>query len=211
MNQEVADMVKKWTTIPVHILASQYLDPKALQPDLSLEKKYDIVFCGRLVPNKGIENVLEALVHIKDKQLLIIGDGPLLSRLQSHVSRLALTKRVTFTQWLPEKNDVYRAIQSAKVMVVPSKSEGGPRVALEAMALGVPLIATRVGVLKELEKGKMYLPTTGEPDDLVDKIGHLLSDNALFTEYARRGRDILTMYSCEKLVREYAQFLKSFA
>ena len=212
VNQEVEHMVQEWTGKDhVRLLSSQYLDRKSLQPDSSIKKKYDLIFCGRLVKNKGVENVLNVLVYLHKVSLLIVGDGSLFSKLKAQSSKLGLDGRVTFTRWLPEKNDVYRAIQSAKVMVVPSKSEGGPRVALEAMALGVPLIATRVGVLKELEKGKMYLPTTGEIEDLKEKIELMLFDQALYNEYARRGRDVLTMYCGEKLIKEYAKFLKSIA
>ena len=195
----------------IHLVPSLYLDHELLQPDPNIPKEYDIVFCGRLVANKGVEELITVAAAMRPPpRLLIIGDGPLRHRLQTTNDKRQT--HVTFTGWLPSSSDVYRAIQAAKIFVVCSKSEGGPRVLLEAMALGLPVITTSVGivpdVIRDHENG---LITTGTQEDLAAKIHLLLSDEAMRLGLGQRARDVLQRFERRKLIREYAHFLQSFA
>ncbi|MBI1934488.1 glycosyltransferase family 4 protein, partial [Candidatus Peregrinibacteria bacterium] len=181
-----------------------------LTPDSSIQKKYDVVFCGRLAKNKGVEDLLAAMVTIHPSpQLLLIGDGPLRRKLEARNSKLET--HVVFTGWLPSPEDVYRAMQSANIFVMCSKSEGGPRVVLEAMALGLPVIATNVGIVPDIIRdGENGLITSGTPQDLAEKIQKLLSDDALRARLGLCARDVLQVFERRKLIREYAEFLQSF-
>ena len=185
-----------------------------LQPDAALAKRYDVVCCGRLVANKGFGNVLRALAQLPGASLLIIGDGPLRKHLVKLAKQLSIAERVTFLGWLSESADVYRALQSAKIFVMNSGSEGGPRVALEAMALGLPVIATPVGVMPDiLHEGANrngYL-TTGSPHDLSEKIGKLLEYPSLRSRLGLEARRIIDRFEKSRLIKEYAQFLQSHA
>ena len=211
-----SDLLEQWGA-PVKklfIIPSFYLDRAALEPDPSIEKRYDIVCCGRLVPNKGFGNVLRALVKLPNTTLLLIGDGPHRNHLSQLAQKLHIADRVTFTGWLGEEADVYRAMQSAKVFVMNSGSEGGPRTALEAMALGLPIIATPVGVMPDvIHEGANrngYL-TTGRPSDLAEKIGKLLEYPSLRSRLGLEARHILERFEKSQLIKEYAQFLQSHA
>lgn len=213
VNHEVAGILRSFkVTTDIRVAPSMYLDHQLLQPDASISKKYDVVCAARLAANKGMDTVIEAVEGIPNATLLLIGDGIERNRLEQLASRPALQGRVTFTGWLRGNVNVYHALQSAKVAVMASSSEGGPRVAVEAMALGLPLIATRVGLMPEvIHDGVNGVFTTGTPEDLREKIQTLLADSALRECLGKEARTVLDRFERKKLIREYADFLKSLA
>jgi glycosyltransferase involved in cell wall biosynthesis len=196
----------------IHIVPSFYLDRNVARQSLRPPKSYDIVCCARLVPNKGLDRVISALQYLPDERLLIIGDGPQRRLLERKVESLGVAGRVTFLGWLPTLEAVIGAVQTARVFVMPSLSEGGPRSALEAMAAGMPVIATRVGVMPEvIEDGVNGLFTDGSPKDIAQKVEHLLSSDELREQMGERAKTIIERFEKEKLVREYTEFLKTLA
>lgn len=190
-------------------IQSLYLDADALRSDPSIPKSYDVVFCGRLVANKGLSEVLWAVATLPGTRLLIIGDGPERALSEHVVQKLGIADRVTFAGWLPTQADVYRAIQQAKIFVMNSRSEGGPRVLFEAMALGMPVIATNVGLVPDLvQNGINGRITTGEVQDLAWKISELLSDEKQRISLGGHAAIIRSTYSRKTLVKNYADALK---
>ncbi len=196
----------------ISIVPSFYLDTDILRPDASAPKMYDIAFCARLVPNKGIFRLLEALVFLPHARLVIIGDGPLREAAERKAGKLGIYHQVMFAGWLPTQDDVVRTLQSSKVFVMNSLSEGGPRTALEAMACGLPVISTKVGVMPEvIEDGVNGTFTTGEPKNLSAKIHMLLSHDELRERLGTNARRIIERFERKKLIAEYAAFLQKLA
>lgn len=211
VNTSVGDQLVRWgvPVAKVHVVPSFYLDRDALVPDPSIPKRYDIALCARLVANKGLEEVLEAVHSLSGVSLLIIGDGPERSRAERRVTRYDMRGRVTFLGWLPSREDVYRAIQSARVFVMNSRSEGGPRVVLEAMAVGMPVLATCVGVMPDvIAEGRNGFFTDGTPVDLAAKLRHLLQDGELRGRLGIEAQRILDRFERGAAVKIYADFLK---
>jgi len=214
VSRGTAEVLDRWGALKesLFIIPSFYLDRETLQPDPTIEKKFDLVCCGRLVANKGHSAVLQALQKLPNATLLIIGDGPLRRKLEAQAHRLGISERVRFVGWLPESADVYRAIQSAKIFIMNSRSEGGPRVALEAMALGMPIVSTKVGVMPDViqdqENGAF---SSGSAKDLVEKIERLLSYPSVRDQMGAEARKILNRFERTDLIRRYAEFLKSCA
>ncbi|MFP5273765.1 glycosyltransferase family 4 protein [Coleofasciculus sp.] len=105
------------------------------------------VYVGRLVDWKGVDLLLEAFHRViaeTNATLEIIGDGKLRSKLEFQAERLGLNGNVVFTGWLSQKQCACK-LQQADVMVLPSLYESGGAVVLEAMAMGIPVIATNWG------------------------------------------------------------------
>ncbi|MDQ0319679.1 N-acetylgalactosamine-N,N'-diacetylbacillosaminyl-diphospho-undecaprenol 4-alpha-N-acetylgalactosaminyltransferase [Pararhizobium capsulatum DSM 1112] len=99
-----------------------------------------IVTVGRLVENKNIELLLAALKRARTTlDLIIIGEGPLRGELEQQVLFTDLGGRVHFTGFL---ENPYPLVKAARLFVLPSNAEGFPNALLEAMALGVPVVAT---------------------------------------------------------------------
>jgi glycosyltransferase involved in cell wall biosynthesis len=196
----------------ITVVPSFYLDRELFT---SLEEPspiYDIAFCARLVANKGLEPVLEALVHLGDVRMLVIGDGPLRRTFEQRARDLGVSDRVRFAGWIATPKDVAEALRSARVFVMNSLSEGGPRSALEAMACGLPVIATRVGVMPEvLRDGESGFFTDGTPRDLAGKMHLLLRDEQRRRAMGEHAKRILERFERSALVRSYADFLREAA
>ncbi len=214
VNNDMYALLQKWGVPESKIveLMSFYLDVSALIIDPKIHKNYDIVFCARLVANKGLTELLYALKNLPDTTLLVIGDGPEKERCMHVAAKLGLTNRVTFSGWLATNADVYRAIQSGKIFVMNSKSEGGPRVAFEAMALGMPIVSTRVGQVKHvIIDGTSGLFTTGDEMDLSEKVQRLLKDVHLMDELGKNAQVVRGAYSRSTQIEAYADALKDIA
>ena len=196
----------------VNVISSFYLDKQILSNDFKPPVSYDISFCGRLVANKGLSELISALVDLPTVRLLIIGDGPERSKMERKVKDLGIANRVTFLGWLPTQEAVSGAMQTARIFVMNSKSEGGPRIALEAMACGLPIIATKVGVMPEaITDGVNGMFTTGTAADLAEKIRSLLANDDLMESMGNEAKKVLELYERSTLIKQYADFLKSLA
>lgn len=140
-----------------------------------------LVCVGRLSAEKGHFGLFEAIEGLRDlaPELLLVGDGPLRETLEADVTRRSLTDRVKFLGALPE--DATRSvIASGDLLILPSFMEGLPVVLMEAMALGVPVVAARVAGIPELvedgAEGLLFTPS--DWGDLQAKIRSVLSDGA---------------------------------
>jgi glycosyltransferase involved in cell wall biosynthesis len=151
-----------------------------------------IVCVGRLSPEKGQAGLLEAFAKLRAShpglRLRLIGDGPNRSALEALAGRLGLIDSVTFVGRLPEEQTLEEIAQS-DLLVLPSFMEGLPIVLIEAMALGVPVVASRVAGIPELVEdcatGLLFLPS--DWSDLASKIERLLVDDALRSSITERA------------------------
>lgn len=214
VSKRMADLLMSWgvSKHKVAVVPSFYLDHAAFRSLAPAVKKYDVAFCARLVANKGLDRVLHAIAKIPRATLLIVGDGPDRAKCEALCKQLDIRERVEFRGWLSTQEEVLRTIATAKIFVMNSLSEGGPRIALEAMGAGLPVIATRVGVMEDvIEEGKNGLLTTGEPDDLAQKITMLLSNPQLREQIGLSARSILDRFERGRLIAHYAKFLQECA
>lgn len=127
-------------------------DPAALRAELGLPASGTVFGAiGRLSPEKNIGQLLHAFVAVAgadpQARLLVVGDGPDRHELEALAAGLALSDRVLFTG---VRSDVDRLWPLLHALVLPSLSEGMPLVVLEAMARGVPVIASAVGDVPRL-------------------------------------------------------------
>lgn len=211
VNKTVEEKIVQWG-VPeekIHNISSLYLDAALIKPENRPPVAYDVSFCGRLVANKGLEKVIRAIAQLPTARLLVIGDGPERSRCEKLTKELGIANRVTFLGWLPTQEAVMEAIMTARMFVMNSSSEGGPRVALEAMACGLPIITTAVGVMPEVvQEGMNGYFTTGDSDDLAKKISFLIANDKQAELLGQAATNVLHHYERSQLVKAYADFLK---
>ena len=107
---------------------------------------------GNLVPEKGQSLAIEALAHVPELRLVIVGDGPLRGDLSVLARRLGVGDRVIFVPAMPQ-HALRHLYASADVLLLTSTREGWPNVVLEAMACGTPVVGVDVGAMKDMLGG----------------------------------------------------------
>jgi glycosyltransferase involved in cell wall biosynthesis len=138
-------------------------------------------------PLKGLPTLLRAvakLVTEREAHLVVIGTPSAETREQ--VAQLALGDRVTFASGLPD-DEYARVLTSAEVAVIPSLYEGFSLPAVEHMASGTPLIASKAGALPEVTGDAALLVPPGDPGELAAALLSLLGDEQARAERAERG------------------------
>ncbi len=146
---------------------------------------------GSFEPRKGQAVLLEAVAALPGARLMLVGDGPDEARLRATVERLGLAERVRFFPFTAAPELVFAR---ADVTVLPSLyKEGLPNVLLESLALGVPVVATRLGGVGEvvLEGETGYTVEPGRADALADAIRRLWRDRAARARMGERGRRLM--------------------
>jgi glycosyltransferase involved in cell wall biosynthesis len=188
-----------------------------LRDDLSIPAGVPVVgLVGRLSPEKGAEPFLHAFADrgaLRDAHthLLIAGDGPLEHRLRCLCDRLDIAR---FVRFIGRRFDMPRVYRTADLVVLPSLRETQPMVILEALACGVPVIATAAGgVPTMLADGAGRVVPIGDYHTMLSAIENLIASSGEHDSLVRRGRlRVESAYSAADLARQivdtvYAQFL----
>lgn len=153
-----------------------------LAPFQPPSSKPNILFVGRLVEEKGaihlVRAMKEILKEIPDAMLTVVGDGESREALEACIKKNALQKHVTLTGKRGNK-EIMKYYAESQVVVVPSiYPDNLPTVCIEAMSVGRPIIASRIGGLPELvDDGETgYLVEPGNEAELAEKIISVLSN-----------------------------------
>ena len=171
--------------------------------DNPLMKKYDVLFVGRLVQQKGIIFLLEAVSILQKKykkiiRVAVVGDGPLKKELIKICEELKIKDSVEF---LGFQRDVDRIMRSSRVLVLPSLWEGFGLVLLEAMKNKLPIIATNVGGIPEIitDGHEGILVPKENPKILANSINRLLENSKLRNQFIQNAyKKVQNHYSIEK-------------
>jgi glycosyltransferase involved in cell wall biosynthesis len=159
---------------------------------------------GRLTPEKGLIYLLKALKIIREKRhkfvLSIVGDGKLDKELRNVACDLDLSDSVIFRGCISSKSELLVIYQDADIFLLPSLTEGIPKTLYEAMARGVPIIATSVGgvpnIIKDSENGLLVPPA--KPEAMAEAILRLINDEELRIKLIKNGLETVREYTLEK-------------
>jgi len=186
-------------------IPSLYIDLDIFKP-MNLEKEYDLIFVGRLVKNKGIDLFLKAVKGL-DCKVVIVGDGPLKNKIRSKIKNWKL--KADLAGWAKDSEEVARFLNQSKILIMPSYNEGGPRVVAEAMACGVPILATPVGIvadiIKDNQSGQLIKWDVG---DIVQKAKSLLLNKSEYQKYSEAALKTAKRFEKKSAIRNYAEKLK---
>jgi len=145
-----------------------------------------ILTVGRLESQKDHATLIQALQHLDGVSLAIVGDGSLRGELETLVRGLGLIKRVHFLGW---RTDIPQVLKAADVYVQSSHWEGFVIATIEAMAAGLPVVASRVPGLADVVGDAGVLCTPGSVTDMVDGLRALLGDPQRREELSRLGSE----------------------
>jgi len=150
-----------------------------------------IVTASRLVHKNGVDNLIKAVKNLNVK-VLILGSGPLDSKLKALAQEIGVRDKVLFLGHIDQK-DLPKYLKISDIFVRASRSEGLGSAFLEAMAAGLPVIGTKVGGIPDfLDDGQTGLfCEVDNPSDLASKIQKLLSDENLRQTLITNGRNLV--------------------
>ena len=178
-----------------------------------------IGYVGWLIPIKGVTYLISAMARVLEKyptSLLVLvgkgdGKGEEEVKLKEQVERTGLRDKVRFLGW---RSDVSEIMGCFDIFVLPSLNEGMGRVLVEAMAAGLPIVASRVGGIPDLVKdGQNGLLVPPEDASALEKaICGLLADKKKRKRMGKPGKKICRQYSAEAMVEQiddlYAELLE---
>lgn len=159
-----------------------------------------VISVGRLIFNKGVHDLIDAAGMLRadglEFRLLIVGDGPLRTQLEQQALQRGLGDVVTFAG---HREDVECLLRDADIFARPSLSEGMSLAVLEAMAAGLPVVATEVSGSRELiadgESG--FVVGAGRADELATVLRRLVLDRQLRTTFGANARERAQGYTWE--------------
>jgi glycosyltransferase involved in cell wall biosynthesis len=156
-----------------------------------------VVFVGRFVAQKDHATLLRALGALPEAHLLLVGDGPLRPQLEHLAQSLGISQRVSFLGW---RNDVAALLKASDIYVHSTHSDGFGIAACEAMAAGLPVLASDVPGLADVVAGAGILFPAGDDKALAQHLATLIGSPQLRREMSQASRQRARQFSIEKTV-----------
>jgi glycosyltransferase involved in cell wall biosynthesis len=170
------------------------------------------VFVGRLTRQKALPVALDALARVPNARLALVGDGPLRGELEAAVRERGLGDRVRFVGALP-RAEVLSYLAGARAALLTSDWENLPHAAVEALAVGTPVVSTAVGgvpeVVRDGENG--LLLAAGDAVGIAGALQRLLENDALHAQLAAGTRPSVEAISRERVYGRLAAALAAAA
>ncbi len=155
----------------IHLVPAFYIDLDIFKP-MNLEKKYDLIYVGRRAKNKGIH--------------LVEGAGKIF-------------KTLIVDGWAKDSAEIAQLMNESRILLMPSYNEGGPRVVLEALACGVPVLATPVGIVPEVLPQECIIDWSVK--DIFHKAQRILGGNIPNISYD------MSRFEKKASIKKYAEFI----
>jgi len=175
------------------------------QPESSGVRDIHLIFVGRLVPIKQVDQFI-AIVHsvkriMPDICAAIVGDGPLKADLQARTSQLGLSDNIAF---LGQRKDVETFLARSKIFVLTSKSEGLSIAMAEAMTAGTVPVVPDIGELSDLVTDGVngHLIEPGNIEDYASKAVSILLEEALWAKYSSKAIEAAKKHCGIEIVSE---------
>ena len=165
-----------------------------------------IGYIGRLVQGKGLDIMLQSLAYARDSikfKAALVGDGPLRNELEDMAARLGLQDRVRFYGFQEKRLEFLKGFD---VFILPSLSEGIPRCLMEAMAAGVPVVASDIpgcrNLVKHEDTGLLF--TSEDSHNLAKAILDLAGNQSKRLKLAARAAEFVREhFSAQRIARDY--------
>lgn len=172
-----------------------------------------VITIARLIPRKNISTLIRAFDRVvrahPEARLLIVGEGPERGKLE----RLAAQSQIAnYVRFVGLQLNPYKYLGRCHVFCLPSTLEGDGIVNKEAMALGVPVVASNLDCIREvIVDGKCgYLVPADSPEAFAERLSVLLADNALRTELGEAGRERASLYAMDIVAQQFRQIIEEF-
>jgi glycosyltransferase involved in cell wall biosynthesis len=208
VSEHTCQLARRSYTVPIRVIPNGVdlsdLDPGKISPG----DPPRVVFAGRFVPQKNPLQIIRTLTQLRHLpwQCVIAGDGPLRSEMEAEIENQGLGERFMLPGWITPEQVIDRYRES-DILFMPSLSEGFPVAGVQGLALGLAVVASRIG-------GWMDLVSPGENGYLVDPIDEqgyvqamasLLSDRQRLLNFRQASREMARKFNLAEIVEQYAR------
>jgi len=173
------------------------------------ERRNEIIFIGSIVERKGIFSLLSAVEIIRERgvdvHLTVIGDGPAASEFDEKCRQKEFGDHVTRLGRL-DHNETLHHLSDADILVLPSESEGVPRVLLEGQDVGTPVVATSVGGISDViahEENGMLTKQT--PKSIAENVLRLVHNDELYRTIVENGIETADKRNWERIGKQLCE------
>lgn len=193
--------------VPLAVDPSQYSSTS----ERDSSKLIRILFVGPHEPRKGLANLIEAMARLRradaNAALTTVGRGPMMKELKELAVRLGISDSVDFMGYVhPDSGQLPLIYREADIFAFPSSLEGFGLVLLEAMASGLPIVASDASAIPEVVGDSGILVPPGDVDALANALESLISNPSLRKELGERGRRrVESRYSWQRVLPQVVE------
>lgn len=180
-------------------------------------ERFELLFVSRFIESKGLLESIRACAVLRDRgvdfRFRAVGGGPTMDAAVAEVERLNLGDRVDFTGYIPEE-EVTRHFIDSDMLVFPTRhNEGFPNVLFKAVAVGLPVVTTRVRAANDyLKDRENCVFSTQDPVDIADKLSELINDRDFRTRMSASnmalGETLRPANIADEFLRIYEEMLR---
>lgn len=164
--------------------------------------KLILISTGRLIARKGYNFLIEAIANLLQVELWLIGEGNLKNELELQAK--TLNAQIKFLG-KKEHHEIPKYLKQADIFVLPSLNEGMSNSILEAMACGLPIIATDTGGSAELIQGNGIIVEKSNVQDLKNAINHYINQPTLLMQHADKSLELAKKMNWSSIAQEYVK------
>jgi len=214
VSKATASDINKYFHVGGVVIVGNGTDPDLFNSSGCRQKKYDVVFLGRIAEEKGIFDLLTAwkkvVGEIHSAQLLLIGgfERKVEEKLRRTMQELQLRQNVTLSGFVSDKKRT-QLLSFSKIFVFPSRMEGFGLAVAEAMAAGLPCIISNLPALKENFNSAAVFVEPGDVEGLAQTILALLSDPRKCRKLIRTGQKLVERFSWEAVAERELEVLRN--
>ncbi|OGI06164.1 MAG: hypothetical protein A3I68_02660 [Candidatus Melainabacteria bacterium RIFCSPLOWO2_02_FULL_35_15] len=196
-------------------IISNGVDPELFYPDKNKHpgtNEVQLLFISRLMPQKGVDTLIKACNVLNKRgttnyKLTIVGEGYLKDLMFSLIDKFDLREKINFLGWkdLEELPEIYRR---ADIFILPSVMEGMSSVVLQAMASGLPIVASRVKGFEEVvvENINGLFAEYNNPEQFAEAIEKLIKSPELREKMSKQSVEKSKQFSWENIAKKYLEF-----
>jgi glycosyltransferase involved in cell wall biosynthesis len=192
--------------VPVQVIPNG-VDTQKLKPAvIQAGNPARLIFAGRFAPQKNLIQLVRILAGLKDLpwSCILVGDGPLRADVEREIDENGLRARFTLTGWVTPVQ-VQEWFSKSDILFMPSLSEGLPVVGVQALSMGLAIVAGRVGGFIDLvEQGvNGFLFDTTRPDEGMSCLRQLLSDQHCLQSARQASRQMASKFDLKEIIDQY--------
>lgn len=191
---------------PIQVIPNG-VDLEALDPgEMQVNQPPRIAFAGRFMPQKNLLQVVRSLAEVRDLpwECTLLGDGPQRPEIEQEIQRQGLADRFHLPGWVTPA-EVSACFQTSDLLFMPSTSEGLSVVGVQALALGLAMVVSKIGGFMDLvtpgENG--YLVDLQSPDEFATRLRELLTDPNRLLAFRQASRRKAQEFDIRKVAAAY--------